>query len=112
MKRFTTCMLALASFVHIAPAAAQAPNVGRDLSAACFTCHGTNGNSVGGVPPSLAGRSSAELFSILKDFQSGKRPSTIMGQQAKGYTDEQLKLITSYLATLKPATAPTPPKPN
>jgi sulfide dehydrogenase cytochrome subunit len=112
MKRLIACSLAIASVVHIAPALAQASNAGRDLSAACFTCHGTNGNSVAGVPPSLAGRNSAELFQTMKDFQAGKRPATIMHQQAKGYTDEQLTLITAYIATLKPMPAAAAPKAN
>jgi cytochrome subunit of sulfide dehydrogenase len=112
MKRYLTCVLAIAGAVHLAPAFAQAPAAGRDLSAACFTCHGTNGNSVGGVPPSLAGRDRAELFQTMKDFQSGKRPATIMHQQARGYTDEQIKIIAAYIATLKPAPARTPPKAN
>ena len=94
--------LALAVFFAVSGAFAQDPTAGRTLATACFTCHGTNGNSVGGVPPSLAGRSSAELFQAMKDFQSGKRPATIMHQQAKGYTDEQLKLIAAYFASVKP----------
>ena len=93
-------------------AAAQTANAGRDLAADCFTCHGTNGNSVGGVPPSLAGRSSAELLQIMKDFQTGKRPATIMHQHAKGYTDGDLALITAYLSTLKPETARVPSRPG
>jgi sulfide dehydrogenase cytochrome subunit len=113
MKRTITQAFVLASlctFVHADSALAQAPNGGRDLSANCFTCHGTGGNSVGGVPPSLAGRPSAELFRTMKDFQSGKRPATIMHQQAKGYTDEQLQAISSYLSTLKPAAPRVPSK--
>ena len=113
MKRYSTGALALAilSSASIAVSAAQDSNLpGRDLSAACFTCHGTNGNSVGGVPPSLAGRDRAELYQTMKDFQTGKRPATIMHQQAKGYSDAQLQAISAYLATLKPAQARAPAK--
>ena len=92
------------------PAFAQDPNAGRSLAANCFTCHGTNGNSAGGVPPSLAGRDRAELFQTMKDFQSGKRPATIMHQHAKGYTDAQLQLIAAYFAAQKPAPARLPAK--
>ena len=94
-----------------APAAAQDTASGRTLAATCFTCHGTEGNSVGGVPPSLAGRSSAELFETLKQFQSGKKPATIMHQQAKGYTDAQLQAIAAYFASAKPAQVRLPSKP-
>ena len=100
----------LLSIGYAIPAAAQNVNAGRDLAANCSTCHGTNGNSVQGIPPGLAGRNSAELFQAMKDFQSGKRPATIMHQQAKGYTDAQLQLISGYLASLKPAAAPIPSK--
>jgi cytochrome c553 len=92
------------------PAAEQDPIASRNLAASCFTCHGTDGNSVGGVPPSLAGRDRGELIQMLKDFKTGKRPATIMHQQAKGYTDEQLELIAGYFARQKPAPAPTPSK--
>ena len=84
---------------------------GGALAAACFTCHGTNGNTVQGVPPSLAGRSSAELFQTMKDFQSGKRAATIMHQQARGYSDEQLRAISIYVGSLKAAPAAQVAKP-
>lgn len=96
------CIAALLS----APANAQDPNAARSLAATCFTCHGSDGRSVGGVPPGLAGRDKAELLQTLKDFQSGKRPATIMHQHAKGYTDAQLDAIAGYFAGVKsgPAT--------
>jgi cytochrome c553 len=93
------------------PAAAQERSAARDLASSCFTCHGTNGNSAGGVPPSLAGRASGELFQTMKEFQSGKRPATVMHQQARGYTDAQLKLIASYFETAKPTPASVPARP-
>ena len=113
MKSSVATAAGLAVVCWVAPifsAVAQDLVKGRGLAANCFTCHGTNGNSAGGVPPSLAGRDRAELFQTMKDFQSGKRPATIMHQQAKGYTDEQLQLIAAYLAGLKPAPAPIPAK--
>ena len=91
------CIAALLS----APAVAQDPNAARNLAATCFTCHGSDGRSVGGVPPGLAGRDKAELLQTLKDFQSGKRPATIMHQHAKGYTDAQLEAIAGYFASVK-----------
>ena len=102
-----TCISAVTSM----PAHAQDAGAGRTLAATCFTCHGTDGNSVQGVPPSLAGRPAGELFQTMKDFQAGKRPATIMHQHAKGYTDEQLKLISAYFASAKPAAARVPQKP-
>lgn len=100
-----TCALA------IAPASAQDPGASRTLAATCFTCHGTEGNSVQGVPPSLAGRNATELFQAMKDFQSGKRPATIMHQLSRGYTDSQLQAIAAYFASVKPVSAQLPSKP-
>jgi cytochrome subunit of sulfide dehydrogenase len=90
---------------------AQDGHTGRNLASACFTCHGTDGNSVQGVPPSLAGRPSTEIYQIMKEFQAGKRPATIMHQQARGYSDAQLKLIAAYFAQAKPTAARLPPRP-
>ena len=93
------------------PVFAQDAPAGRNLASACFTCHGTDGNSVQGVPPSLAGRASAEIYQIMKEFQAGKRPATIMHQQARGYSDAQLKLIAAYFAQAKPSAARLPSRP-
>jgi cytochrome c553 len=92
-----------------APAMAQDAVYARNLAATCFTCHGTDGRSVGGVPPGLAGRDKGELLQTLKDFKAGKRPATLMHQQAKGYTDQQLELIAGYFAGTKPGPAAAAP---
>lgn len=84
----------------------------RSLVAACFTCHGTEGRSVGGVPPSLAGLDRNYLLQTLKDFKAGKRPATIMHQQAKGYTDEELELIAGYFARVQAGPAVRAPAPR
>jgi cytochrome c553 len=55
--------------------------------------------------PALAGRPAAGLLQLLAEFRSGARPSTIMQQIAKGYSDEQLRLIAGYFAS-----RPTPPQ--
>jgi cytochrome c553 len=91
------------------PIHAQDATYARGLAATCFACHGTDGRSVGNVPPSLAGQNRDYLLQQLKDFKAGKRPATIMHQHAKGYTDEQLALIAGYFASVKPAPAAVAP---
>ena len=93
--------LSVASFCAPAAVLAQDAGAGRTLAAACFTCHGTEGNSVGGVPPSLAGRASGDTFQAMKDFQTGKRPATIMHQIAKGYTDAEIDALAGFFAAQK-----------
>ncbi len=73
-------------------------NLGRNLAATCANCHGTDGYSAGGIP-ALAGVPKATLMSQLKAFRSGEKPATIMHQISKGYTEEQLELITGYLSS-------------
>ena len=75
-------------------------NAGRDIAANCANCHGTDGRSRGAIPV-LAGQDKAYLIEQLKDFRDGKRPSTIMQQLAKGYTDAQIEAAAAYLAAQK-----------
>lgn len=113
MKSFRAAAVGLAlSFAVVNGANAQEPASGRHLAATCFTCHGTDGRSAGGVPPSLAGRPAAELVQIMKEFQSGKRPATIMHQQARGYSDAQLQAIGAYFASVKALPARLPAQPQ
>lgn len=79
---------------------AQDPHLARNLAATCANCHGTNGNSVGGMD-SLAGESKEKLMQKLADFRSGDKPATIMHQIVAGYTDEQIDLITTWFAAQK-----------
>lgn len=103
------CAALLLGAGYAGVAAAQDPNYARNLASACFTCHGTDGRSVNGVPPALAGRDRGELLDMMKGFKSGTRPATLMHQQAKGYTDQQLEAIAGYFAgTTKGPAAPAP----
>jgi len=81
------------------------PQYARSLAATCFTCHGTEGRSVNGVPPSLAGQNKDYMLKQMLEFRDGKRPATIMHQHAKGYTNDQLELIVGYFASLTPGRA-------
>ena len=103
---FAAALGVAVAFISAAvPALAQDANATRSLAATCTACHGTDGISVGGVPPSLAGQSKDYLLQQLNDFKSGKRQATIMHQHAKGYTDAQLERIAAYFAAVKPGAA-------
>lgn len=90
--------LCLAGFAGLA--AAEYPNAARDLAATCANCHGTNGQSAGGSD-SLAGVPADNILQKLEEFRTGDRPATIMHQIAKGYTEEQLKLVADWFAARK-----------
>ncbi len=94
---------AFAALVLLAgPAAAQDPNLARNLAANCANCHGTNGKAVpnAGMEP-IAGEPKDKLVRKIKEYRSGVRPATVMHQISKGYTDEQIDLIAGYLAAQK-----------
>lgn len=80
---------------------AQALNV-RALAATCANCHGTNGLARGDMRP-LAGQTAESLSAKLTAYKSGTAPATIMHQIAKGYTDQQIKLLADYFAAQQPA---------
>jgi cytochrome c553 len=77
---------------------AQDANLGRNLAATCANCHGTNGRALGDTVKPLAGVSADKIVAMLNDYKSGAQPATIMHQLAKGFTDEQIRLIAAFFA--------------
>ncbi|MBL8307744.1 MAG: hypothetical protein JNM33_13685 [Rubrivivax sp.] len=49
------------------------------------------------TPP--AGKSSNELYSEMKKFQSGAEGNGIMARHSMAYTDAQLRLLANWLST-------------
>ncbi len=66
----------------------------------CAGCHGTMGVSTGAAP-SLKGLPADYLATAMKDFKSGKRPASIMGRIAKGYSDESIDAMAAYFGGMK-----------
>lgn len=89
--------------VALAPMAvcAQDAHLARNLAATCANCHGTDGRARADARP-LAGLPAAQIIATLAEFKSGARPATIMPQIAKGYTDEQIRLVAGYFAAQTP----------
>jgi sulfide dehydrogenase cytochrome subunit len=86
------------AFTH----AAQAADItrGKILASTCFACHGTDGKSAGAIP-SIYGFPAETLYHNMKAFQDGTRPATVMGRHARGYTDEEIRLIADYLSNIR-----------
>jgi len=66
------------------------------LAYTCAGCHGTNGASAGEYMPSIAGFDKGYLTTVLDDYRTGLRPSTIMGRIMRGYTDLEIAAIASF----------------
>ena len=76
---------------------AQDMQLARNLAATCANCHGTQGQARGDMKP-LAGLPAEKIVAMLADFKSGAQPATVMHQIARGYSDEQIKLVALYFA--------------
>lgn len=96
---------ATATLLLAASAHAQSPdalNV-RSLAATCAACHGTDGRVVGdGSVLGLAGLPRDTIASQLRAFKAGTRPSTIMAQLSKGFSESQIDQLAAYFSALKP----------
>ena len=75
----------------------------RSLAATCAACHGTDGRVVGdGSVPGLAGLPRDAIASQLRAFKAGSRPSTIMTQLSKGFSEAQIDQLAVYFSALRP----------
>lgn len=93
-------LLLLLAATAASPASAQ-DTATRALAATCASCHGTDGRSATKEVVPLAGLSKEHIVSQMKAFKDGTRPATIMHQLAKGYSDQQIDAIASYLSAQK-----------
>ena len=72
----------------------------RTMASTCAACHGTNGQSGGGIP-ALAGLPKSYFIKQMQDFKSGARAATVMNRHAKGYSDAQIEQLAEYFAAQK-----------
>ena len=70
----------------------------RMLGDACAGCHGTRGHSSSPMPI-IAGLPEAYLKQTLRDYKSGRRPSTVMGRVARGYEDTEIDALAAFFAS-------------
>ncbi len=94
-------LAALTAVALCAPlVAAQDVDRARLLAATCATCHGTFGRPLGNID-GLAGVPADKIVSTVAAFRSGDKPSTIMGQIAKGFSDDEIRQIATWFAAQK-----------
>ena len=88
----------ICSIAHASEVLATEITRGVMLSNSCAACHGTDGKSPGAIPR-INGKSSQYIAQTLHEFREGKRPATVMGRHATGYTDEEIQLIADYFSS-------------
>jgi sulfide dehydrogenase cytochrome subunit len=91
-----TLALAMACWSQYAPA--EGVRSASMLANTCAGCHGTDGASAGLYMPSIAGMDKRYLVSVLDDYKTGLRPSTIMGRIMRGYSDQEIRAIAAHFA--------------
>ena len=87
--------VALVALMLTGPAAAQSVNAAL-VAANCAVCHGQGGGGTADLP-ALNKSSSAQIAENMRAMRDGKKPSTIMGRIAKGYTDAQIDAVANQL---------------
>jgi cytochrome subunit of sulfide dehydrogenase len=68
----------------------------------CAACHGTNGQLGDEYFKPLAGMPVAQFVRTMTDFREGRRPATLMGHVARGFTDADLQGMGEFFAAQPP----------
>lgn len=90
-------MLALASAPILARGDAAA---GKTKAAACFACHGTDGNGVDPQYPRLAGQYDGYLVEVLHEYKNGERTNPIMKGMVATLSDQDIQDVAAYFSSL------------
>lgn len=74
---------------------------GQTLSVTCAACHGTDGNSVNPIWPSIAGQHESYLVRHLTFFRDGLRENVMMAPMAAGLSDQDILDLSAYYSEQK-----------
>ena len=69
----------------------------------CAACHGTNGQLGDEYFKPLAGMPVEQFVRTMIDFREGRRPATLMGHVARGFTDADIEAMAQWFAKQPPA---------
>lgn len=72
------------------------------MAHSCAACHGTNGQLGDEFFVPLAGMPVNQFVKTMKDFKEGRRPATLMGHVANGFTDADIKQMAEFFAVVPP----------
>lgn len=97
--------VAILSAGSLAFAATQTPSAdlafGEYLSAECMTCHRPDGKEQG--IPSIVGWAEDNFVEVMRSYRDRVRPNPIMQTVAGKLSDQEIRALAAYLATLKPS---------
>ena len=87
----------LALSLVMPPAGAGAAALAPPGVAACSNCHPKAASGGDALRP-LMGRAASDIISVMTAFRSGKRPATVMGRIARGFSDGEIADIAAWYA--------------
>ncbi len=95
-------LLPLSSMAQTAQTTPPAPSAlqVQVWAASCMACHGPDGRAEG-TGLRIAGMPAQEHLDKMLAFQKGTRSATIMHRHAKGYSEQELRLIAEYFSRIK-----------
>jgi cytochrome c553 len=112
-RRFVVLVLALeflglSTLVSVSARAADAIAAGKEKAEICAGCHGDNGISQTENIPSLAGQQDQFTQWQLVFFRGGARKNELMQQIAEQVSNEDIRNLGAYFASLTPPKSSTP----
>jgi cytochrome c553 len=105
---FCSFLPAAAMLASIAGPASAADELVKEKAAQCTLCHGDAGVSQTENTPSLAGQPDQFLQWQLVFFRSGSRKNEIMQPMAEQLSNEDVRSLGAYFASLQPPKASAP----
>lgn len=75
---------------------------GELMAHTCAACHGTLGRLGDESFMPLAGMPASQFITTMVDFREGKRPATLMGHVAQGFSDAEIRAMAQFFAAVKP----------
>lgn len=109
MKHLLLVLLIQVVFTATALAGGNAA-AGKEKSATCAACHGPEGMSATPQFPNIAGQYEDYLYQSLLDYKSGARNNAIMAGTVATLSDQDMKDLAAYFASLPGLTSLSLPK--
>jgi sulfide dehydrogenase cytochrome subunit len=75
---------------------------GELMAHSCAACHGTLGRLGDESFMPLAGMPLRQFTTTMLDFREGKRPATLMGHVAQGFSDAEIRAMGEFFAAVNP----------
>jgi cytochrome c553 len=98
-KNMVLAALSLAALSVAVTASAHADAPAKpDKVVVCAACHGENGVALQPIYPNLAGQQESYIEHALHAYKNGERKNPIMGAQAGGLSDSDIKQLAVWFS--------------